>query len=155
VPTACQIDGEQIAFEFEIDLFNSGAAFARDVLVEASLFNAGPNQEQDIGAFMAVPVGKGERIAAIPPLQRVNFRTSLAGARDAVQVFELGGRQVFVPVIAFNVLYRWGGGEGQTSASYLIGIDTGAEKLAPLRADQGPRAFSGLGVRPLPTAMRN
>jgi hypothetical protein len=149
------MDGEQIAFEFEIDLFNSGGAFARDILVEAGLFNAGPDQEQVIGAFMAEPVGKGERIAAIPPLQRLNFRTSLAAPRDAVQVFEMAGRQVFVPVVALNVLYRWGAGEGQTSASYLIGIDTGAEKLAPLRADQGPRAFSGLGVRPLPTALRN
>jgi hypothetical protein len=104
---------------------------------------------------MAQPIGQGERIAAIPPLQRVNFRTSLAAPRGGVQVFELGGRQVFVPVIAFNTLYRWGGGEGQTSASYLLGIDTGAEKLAPIRADREPGAFSGLGVRPLPTALRN
>jgi hypothetical protein len=154
LPTACRVDGEQVAFDFDIELFNSGAAPARDVLVEASLFNAGPNQEQDIGAFMARPVGQGERIQAIAPLQRVNFQTSIAAARSGVQVFELGGRQVFVPVIALNGLYRWSGGEGQTSASYLLGIDKGTEKLAPLRADLGPRAFGGLGVRPLPTALR-
>ncbi|MGZ2412141.1 hypothetical protein ACUXST_001562 [Sphingomonas sp. F9_3S_D5_B_2] len=154
VPTECRLDGEQVAIEFEIDLLNSGGAPARDILVEATLFNAGPTQEQDIGAFMAKPRPEGEPLAAIPPLQRINFRTSLIAPRANLQLFEMGGRHVFVPVLAFNAMYRWSGGEGQTSGSYLIGRDTGSEKLAPLRADAGPSAFRGLGARPLPTGVR-
>jgi hypothetical protein len=151
---ACHLDEGQAAFDFDVELLNSGAAPAREVLLEARLFNAGPTQEQDIGAFMTQPVGQGERIALIAPLQRANFHTSLAVPRAGLQLFELGGREVFVPVIAFNALYRWSGGEGQTSASYLLGRETGAEKLAPLRADLGARTIGGLGTRPLPTGLR-
>ena len=154
IPVACQVDGEQVVFELEIELFNSGAALARDPRLHATLFNAGPTQEQDIGAFMARPAIEGEPLASLGPLQRMNFRISLAASRASLQLFELGGRQVFVPLIAFNATYRWSGGEGQTSASYLIGRDTGAEKLAPIRADLGPRALGGLGTRPLPNAVR-
>lgn len=153
-PVACRVDGEQVVFEFEIELFNSGAAQARDPQIQATLFNAGPTQEQDIGAFMARPAIEGDPLEAIGPLQRMSFRTSLTAPRASVQLFELGERQVFVPLIAVNATYRWSSGEGQTSASYLLGRDTGAEKLAPIRADLGPRAFGGLGTRPLPTAVR-
>jgi len=69
-------------------------------------------------------------------------------------LLNIGGRQVFVPLIAFNTLYSWSTGEGQTSASYLLGRDTKSEKLAPFRLDHGAREFSGLGARPLPSGVR-
>lgn len=153
-PVACRFEGEQIGLEFDIELFNSGAAPARDILVEATLFNAGATQEQDIGAFMLRPVGEGDRIEAIPPLQRMNFRSSLVVSRSNLQIFEVGERQVFVPVLAFNAVYRWSGGDGQTSGSYLVGAETGAEKLAPMPGDLDSRTLTRLGGRLLPTAIR-
>jgi hypothetical protein len=123
-------------------------------LVEATLFNAGPNQEAEIGAFFANPVGEGERITAIQPMKRIVLRPRVSIPRELVQIFEVGGRQVFVPVIAFNALYRWGGSEGQSSISYLIGRDANGDKLTPIRLDLGPRIFRGLGSRPLPTGLR-
>ena len=75
-------------------------------------------------------------------------------AREQVQEFEVGGRKVFVPLIAFNALYQWSGGDGQSSIGYLVGRDTKSEKLAPFRLDLGPRVFRGLGARLLPTGVR-
>ena len=60
---------------------------------------------------------------------------------------EVAGRKLFVPLVGVNALYRWSGGEGQTSASYLVGRDNDGEKMAPLRLDLGPRVFRGLGAR--------
>jgi hypothetical protein len=62
---------------------------------------------------------------------------------------------VFVPLIAFNALYRWGSGEGQTSASYLLGRDTKGEKMGPFRIDLGPRIFRSVAGRLLPTGIRS
>jgi hypothetical protein len=155
LPVRCIVEEAQVAFEFELDLFNSGNAPARAVLVEASVFNAGPTQDQDIGAFFARPVGEGERIVAIPPLQRVSLRTQVVAPRENLQVLDVEGRHVFVPLIAFNALYRWGNSEGQTSVSYLLGRDTKGEKLAPFRLDLGPRVFRGVGARQLPTGVRS
>ena len=153
VPLGCIVEDHQVTVEFEVELYNSGSAPARDILVEASLFNAGATQEQDIGAFFAKPAGAGERIALLPPLQRMAIRSALVAPRANIQQFELGGRQVFVPVVAFNALYRWTGGGGQTSVSYLVGRETKTDKLGPIRADVGPRTFSGLGVRLLPISV--
>jgi hypothetical protein len=153
-PLGCLVDDERVTIEFEVLLRNSGSALARDILVEASMFNAGPTQDQDIGRFFAEPVGQGERIEALPPLQSVTIRTALVAPRANIQLFELGGRQVFVPLIAFNALYRWSGGRGQTSLAYLLGRETKGEKLGPLRLDLGPRAFTQLGIRALPTGVR-
>jgi hypothetical protein len=154
-PLRCIVEETRITFEFELDIFNSGNAPARDVLVEASVFNAGPAQEHDIGAFFAQPVAQGERIAAIPPLQRMTLRSQVVAPRENVQVLEVAERQVFIPLIAFNALYRWSAGEGQTSASYLLGRDTKSAKMAPFRLDLGPRIFRGVGARLLPVGLRN
>ena len=154
VPIGCSVDDQQVRVEFEVEIFNSGSAPARDILVEASLFNAGATQERDLGAFFAKPAGAGERIETLPPLQRMTIRSALVAPRANIQQFELGGRQVFVPVVAFNALYRWTGGGGQSAVSYLLGRETKSDKLGPLRADLGPRTFDGLGVRLLPIGIR-
>lgn len=140
--------------EFELELFNSGSAPARAVLVEATLFSAGPAQEQQIGAFIAKPAGNGERIVVIPPLKRLAVRTQVVAPREQIQVYELAGRQVFVPLIAFNALYSWSGGEGQTSVSYMLGRDTAGDKMGPFRIDLGPRIFRGVAARLLPSGVR-
>jgi hypothetical protein len=62
---------------------------------------------------------------------------------------------LFVPLLAFNALYRWAGGEAQTSTSYLVGRDNKSEKLAPFRLDAAPRVFRGLGAREHNVRVRN
>ena len=75
------------------------------------------------------------------------MKSAVSLTRDQMRQYEVGGRRLFVPLIGFNALYSWSGGDGQTSASYLVGRDTKAEKMAPLRLDLGPRTFRGLGAR--------
>ena len=153
-PLRCIVDDNQVVIEFEAELFNSGSAPARAVLAEAGLFNAGPAQDQELAAFFANPVGAGERIVEIGPLKRVALRSQVVTPLAQVQRYEMGGHEVFVPVIAFNALYRWSSGEGQTSVSYLLGRDAKDDKLGPFRLDLGPRVFRGLAARLIPTGLR-
>ena len=142
------VDEKKAAIEFHLSVFNSGSIAARNVLVEASLFNAGPHQDAQIQHFFEQPLGQGDPIDAIPPMQRISIDSAVILPREQVQPIEFEGRQLFVPLIAFSALYSWpGGGPGQTSASYLVGKQTNAEKLAPLRLDLGPRLFRNLDVR--------
>lgn len=146
-PDFAEIDSQRAVIHFEVTVFNSGSAPARDLLVEALLFNAGPDQDEAIGRFFDRPVGKGDTVPVLPPLQRMAFRHSVTLTRDQMRIFEVEGRKLFVPVIGFNALYGWSGGRGQTSMSYLIGRDTDGEKMAPFRADLGDRTFRGLAAR--------
>jgi hypothetical protein len=146
-PDRAIVDDDRAAVAFEVSVLNSGSVPARDILLEASLFNAGAMQDQQIKLFFDNPVARGDRIPVIPPMQRVTVNTAVFLARDQVRPIEIEGRSLFVPMVAFNALYRWGGGEGQTSASYLVGKETKGDKLAPFRLDLAPRIFRGLAGR--------
>ena len=141
------VDDQKAAIAFELSVYNSGSMPARDVLLEASLFNAGPMQDEQIQLFFDNPVARGDKIPVIPPMQRITVNTAVFLAKDQVVPIEMEGRALFVPMVAFNALYSWASGKGQTSASYLVGKETTGEKLAPFRLDLGPRIFRGLVAR--------
>lgn len=154
-PLRCLVEDDQVTIEFELELFNSGAAPARAVLAEASLFNAGVTQDGQLARFFANPVGAGSGIDAIAPLKRINLTSKVVAPRDAIQEYELGGRRAFVPVIAFNALYDWSGGKAQTSSAYLVGRETRGDKLGPLHLDdEAKRDVRALAARELPSQLR-
>jgi len=154
-PLRCQVDDQQVAVEFELELFNSGDAPARAIHAEATLFNPGASQEQELAAFFARANPEAETVDFIAPMKRIALTSRVVAARSAIQEYEFGGRKTFVPLIAFNALYRWsGGGSAQTSAAYLVGRETRSDKLGPLRLDSGSRDFRGLAAHVLPAALR-
>ena len=146
-PLAASFDDQNGVIQFDVTLFNSGSAPARDILLEARLFNAGDDQDEVIAKFFDNPAVYGERIEIVEPLKRMAFRTSAKVPREQMRIFEAGGRKVWVPLIGFNGLYRWSGGEGQTSASYLLGRSASGGKMAPFRVDLGARVFNDLDAR--------
>jgi hypothetical protein len=148
-PIRADVDSTRgVSLLFDVVVSNNGSAPARDVLVEGQLFNAGPTQDEQIGRFFLEPVGKGERLPVIPPMGRVSVKSRLAILSDELVPVEVDGRSLFVPLVAFNALYSWSGGEGQDSASFLVGRgDDDSAKMAPFRLDQGARSWTGLGAR--------
>lgn len=147
-PARCVIDQQQAIIEFTITAMNSGNAPARDVRIEVALINAGPAQDQEIGRFFDQPAGVGEPLEVIPPMRSIQLNSRVSMPLDQVRAFEAAGRKLFVPLLAFNALFRWSGGEGQASVSYLVGREGEGEKMAPFRLDLGPRIFRKLGARP-------
>ena len=152
-PLRFTIDDAEVKIDFEIELHNGGTAPARAVLAEAKLINAGATQDQELDAFFARPTAAGEGIDAILPMRSMTFTSQVVAPRAALQEYELAGRKTFVPIVAFNAVYEWGGSKGQTSAAFLVGRDTGGEKLGPLRADDGPREVTRLGTLALPNRL--
>lgn len=154
-PARCVVAEDKATIDFDVIVTNNGSSPARDVLIEASLFNAGPTQDKEIGGFFEHPVAKGDRIPAIPPYKKVQLKSAVSLTKAQIRQFEAAGRRLFVPLIGFNALYSWSGGDGQTSTSYLLGRETSGEKLAPFRLDLGPRIFRGLGARQHSLQVRN
>jgi hypothetical protein len=153
-PLRCTVTDDSVTIEFELELFNSGSAPARNIQIEAVVVNAGDTQDQELAAFFSRAPGSGNPIEVIHPLTRTAFTTQVVTSREHISVLEAGGRQVFVPLLAFNAFYRRGSASAQTSVAYLLGRETNGGKMAPFRIDQGPRVFRGLGARPLPNGVR-
>ena len=76
----------------------------------------------------------------------MSFRSLVSLPRDQLRIFEVEKRSLFVPLVGFNAVYRWSGGQGQTSASFLVGRNTNGDKMGPVRVDQGPKTFRGLAA---------
>ena len=148
-PDRAVVTEQEVLLQFDVILTNSGSAPARDVLVDAKLVPAHAGQDQEIAAFFQQPQDGGDRMAAIPPLGKVALKSAVRLPIDQLRSFEVEGRTLFVPLVAFNILFRSGAGEGQASASYLVGRgNDDDEKLAPFRLDLGPRIFRGLSAGP-------
>ena len=91
------------------------------MLVEGRMFNAGPDQDRELGVFFERPAAKAAPIPEIAPLTRVELKSAVALPRAAVHEYEVEGRKLFVPIVGFNAHYRFGTSHGQTSASFIVG----------------------------------
>ena len=152
-PLRIDVDaGGNCGLIYDLVIINTGSAPAREVLVEARMFNAGPEQDREIAAFFNAPQALGERVPLIAPQQRLPVRSRVLLYSDRFAPIEVEGRKLLVPMVAFNALYRGPNGEAQNSASFLVGRvpsgEASAAKMAPFRLDQGARQWSDLGVRP-------
>ncbi|MFC7536500.1 hypothetical protein ACFQPG_03865 [Sphingomonas sp. GCM10030256] len=146
---------DEAIIHFELLITNSGSAPARNLVVEAIPLNAGDTQDQEIASFYERPDGDGGGIEIVPPLGQIALRNMVRMPRASIREYEVEGRRLLVPVVAFNAGYRWSGGSGRSSAAFLVGRggeDT--EKMGPLRLDLGPREFRGLTRRRLDPAVR-
>jgi hypothetical protein len=148
-PVRAECDAaEGAALTFDLIITNRGSAPARDVLIEAQLINANPQVDAAVRRFFSQPAGAGDRLPVIPPMSHVSIRTQLAVAAADLAPLIIEGRKLFVPVIALNAHYCWGGDELKVSSSFLVGRgDAEAGKLAPFRLDRGARSWSGLAAR--------
>jgi hypothetical protein len=156
VPDRVVITEKEVMLMFEIVISNIGSAPARDVLVEGRLFTAHVGQDREIATFFQNPIASDDRMTLIAPLGRVSLKSVARLPLDEIHQFEAAGRKLFVPLMGFNILYRFGGTEGQASASFLIGRGNEEdEKLAPFRIDQGPKIFRGLSSRAHSIGMQN
>ena len=150
-PSQAMVTDEHAAIAFDVDLVQlgqrPGARRAGRGLPDQ---RRASSRTWRSAAFFATPGEVGDKIPAIAPLARVTLKSAVRLPRSAVQEYEVEGRKLFVPMVAFNSRYRWSSGEGQSVASFLVGrAANDGEKLAPFRLDHGARGWQGLGRPPL------
>ena len=147
-PSQALVNDEHAAIAFDVTLFNSGSAPARDVAVEACMINAGQSQDVQLSEFFTKPGEVGDKIPSVAPMARITLKSAVRLPRSAVREYEVEGRKLFMPMVAISSRYRWSSGEGQSAAGFLVGrAANDSEKLAPLRLDQGTRGWKGLAAR--------
>lgn len=140
---------------FQLAVRNTGKAHAKNIRMAARMINASAQQDQEIDAFFANPVEAGwEAGAAIAPTgTEARFRASVAMPRAKAREYNIGGKPLFVPVVAVTIFYEWDEfgvrHEGQTSRCYLVGVEpkTPSDKMGAFRLDLGPRIYRSVGQR--------
>jgi hypothetical protein len=139
--------------QFELSVANTGAVPARNLKIDVMLFNAGKEQDKEIGAFFRT-AGQQSTKLALPGLDP--GRTGIIDGEVAmplaeVKAMKLNNQTLFIPVAAVNALYQWGeeGNTGQTAKSYIVGreLQEPSEKMGAFRLDLGPRIWRTVGQR--------
>jgi hypothetical protein len=153
VPARAAATPTEANVQFELRLRNTGSAPARNIRIEVRMFNAGQSQEREIEEFYAEPIRERTppAMAVLPPKTGAQITSAVALPNADVREVTIQGRRLFIPTVAFNIVYEWGNGRtGQTSASYLVGreAETPTEKMGAFRLDLGPRLYRSVGQRP-------
>jgi hypothetical protein len=135
---------------YALTLTNRGDSPALNIRIDPRLFNAGA--EGEMMAFFQGPIHEesGSPHVVIPPGGSLKLNGQVAMPKAELREIELGGRRIFVPMVAINVAYDWaGGGSGRTSRSWLVGreAEVPTEKMGPFRLDLGPRIYRSVGRR--------
>lgn len=154
-PAGATTGDARASVEFALSVMNEGTAPARRVRMEARLFAMGNDHEAALAAFFAAPLERPIPIAsAVAPGIHAAMRSQVAIPLADVRPIAVNNRQLFVPMVAFKVLYEHDGGDAgirtsQTTASYVVGREAKppAAKMAPFRLDQGPKQYREVGHR--------
>jgi hypothetical protein len=138
---------------FELEIANTGKSAARNLRIDVKMFNAGTEQDKEIGAFFRT-AGRETTKLNLPGIAAETIGVingQVAMPREEMRAMVLDDKYLFVPVIAVNALYDWGDGRiGQSSKSYVVGreLQQPGEKMGAFRVDQGPRIWRTIGQRP-------
>ena len=150
--TRASFTATEAVIQFELAITNIGGAAARNLKIDVKMFNAGTEQDQQIGSFFRT-AGRETTRLALPGIDREKdgvLQGEVGMPLDEMRAVQLDGRMLFIPVIAVNILYEWGEGRsGQSAKSYVVGreLDTPSEKMGAFRVDQGPRVWRTVGQR--------
>jgi len=145
-------DPTEALIEFELRIANDGGSAARNLKIDVKMFNAGAEQDQQIGSFFRT-AGRDQTRLSIPGVnagQDGVIRGEVGMPLEEMKAVKLDGRMLFIPVIAVNILYEWGDGRtGQSAKSYVVGreLEQSNDKMGAFRVDQGPRVWRTVGQR--------
>ena len=153
----------EAVIQFELSVANTGGSAARNLRIDVKMFNAGREQDQEIGAFFKTAGRTVTKLnlPGIGPDSTGVIRGEVAMPLEEMRAVKLDGRMLFIPVVAVNALYDYGENRtGHSAKSYVVGrelqesADKPADKMGAFRVDQGPRIWRTVGQRPHKLAKR-
>lgn len=139
---------------FRLTLTNEGEEAAQDAGIRALMASAdaGPAEalQQFYGGAIGHPFANG---LAIEPGASLAVAGEITLPPESARPIEVGTRRLLIPLIAFDVHYRWREegmpGVGRTGGAFIVGQEQEppAQRLAPFRLDLGPRQYRRPGAR--------
>ena len=136
-----------VTIAYGLLLHNRGVRPAQDVLVRGIIGNGGANQQALLDGFFIGETGLPLHAAvALAPGETLRLEGELRLAPDQIVPVPMGDRSLLIPIAAFDTSYQYSDAaddKGRTARAFIVGQEQEppAERLAPLRLDQGPRHY--------------
>jgi MYXO-CTERM domain-containing protein len=143
-----------VTINYALILHNRGDRPAQDILVRGMIGNGSAQQQAVLQGFFTGQDGLPLHSAvSIAPGETIQLVGELRLSPDQIVPVDMGQRSLLIPLAAFDSSYRWGAddgdpmgqpeGQGRTARAFIVGQEQEppADRLAPLRLDQGPRQY--------------
>ncbi|HEX8301915.1 hypothetical protein [Sphingomonas sp.] len=137
-PVRIELGEREIHIELELLIGNRTDSTAEAIRLSAAVVSASPRQDMDIAGFQAA----SQLAPSAPPFDlppggagRMPMRLSLA--RELVHVVELGGRPMFVPIVAVDLRWRGGLSIRRFGMSFMIGTAGQSGRPGPIWLNRG------------------
>lgn len=146
-PTRAGFNLLSATVEGELEVANQGDAPAEGLRVRTALLSAHVGQDADLAGFVAEPIARPAVPAfSLAPGEARTLRVVAAAPREGLRTMTAGGRPMFVPVVAVNLLAADG---AQVAQAFAVGIErVDSAKLAPFWLDVPPRSYAEVAARP-------
>jgi hypothetical protein len=123
------VDDEALV-EIELTVANAGALPAEDVRISTFMLPAGAGSDLE-RMLIEAPGGSAVEAPSIAPGEGTRIDATLA-----MRTSEIGRDGGFQPVVVADARYRLpDGGEGRTSASFVVGLSSDGGELTPFALD--------------------
>lgn len=136
--------------EFDLTVTNSGDVAAQDVQIAAWLLSANANQDAEVARFLDnLPAEAIMTPFSVEPGESKRVDAAIALPRTGLSVVTARDRPFFVPLVIADARYGLpDGGQGRTSATYVVGTAlAGQQKLGPIWLDRGVRMHDDVQAR--------
>jgi MYXO-CTERM domain-containing protein len=135
-----------VTIAYSLILHNRGNRPAQDILIRAIVGNAGAQQSALLQSFFAGENGLPLHSAlSIAPGETHQLTGELRLSPEEIVPVTMGQRSLLIPLAAFDMAYRWSmeGEEPGQARAFIVGQEQEppADRLSPLRLDQGPRQY--------------
>lgn len=123
--------------EFELLIANASGEAAENVRVAYAAMSAHARQDEIIAGFHGGPPGEpGGPPFDVPPGGGGRMPVRLAIPRSSVNVVEIGGRPMFVPIVLIDLRWRGGLSIRRFGADFILGTAGQGDKLGPIWLDR-------------------
>jgi hypothetical protein len=148
---------QEMLLEFELLIGNATGAPAENIRIAFAAMSAHARQDEVIAGFHGGPPGEpGGAPIDLAPGAGVRMPVRVAIPHSGIQVVQVGGRPMFVPIVLVDLRWRGGLSVRRFGADFMLGTVGQGDKLGPFWLDRpapaGPLAANRYFARQVAAA---
>lgn len=145
-PIAIELADTGAVLDFEIVVANATPAQIDGLRVAYGLMSASQIQDELIASFHMTQLPPVADPFNLAPRDGMRIPGKVGLAPDKINVVEVGGRPMFVPLLMVDLRWRAGLSVKHLSCDFMVGIGGQGDKLGPIWLDRGAQRHERLNA---------
>lgn len=145
-PIAVELSDGGAVLDFEIVVANASPAPIEGVRVAYGLMSASQIQDDLITSFHMTQLPPVAEPFNLAPRAGIRIPGKVGLAPDKINIVDVGGRPMFVPLLMIDLRWRAGLSVKHQSCDFMVGMGGQGDKLGPIWLDRGAQRHERLNA---------